>query len=283
MTDDQIRAAGGPNDDTVSVDLNAVRHDDEFLDALIVGSALPLSDAAERELGGLLFAWRTESLAAPAPVQPTLADVEKAIAAQETAAKRRAATRHLRLISGAAAITAVAAAGLLVLSENSQPGDPLWNVKKVVFAEEAKQTQATVDVQNNLERAEEALAAGDTGKAVELVDRAERDLRPVSDPATRERMQQWIKRLRDDDGQPDDPLSTARSSDAASLPTDVTSDSEAPTSVTVTVTPSGPSSQPSSPPPSSSSTPSSPSSSVSQSSGSPSRPASEQVSPVPSR
>lgn len=282
MTDDQIRAAGGPNDDTVSVDLNAVRHDDEFLDALIVGSALPLSDAAERELGGLLFAWRTESLAAPAPVQPTLADVEKAIAAQETAAKRRAATRHLRLISGAAAITAVAAAGLLVLSENSQPGDPLWNVKKVVFAEEAKQTQATVDVQNNLERAEEALAAGDTGKAVELVDRAERDLRPVSDPATRERMQQWIKRLRDDDGQPDDPLSAARSSDAASLPTDVTSDSEAPTSVTVTVTPSGPSSQPSSPPPSSS-TPSSPSSSVPQSSGSPSRPASEQVSPVPSR
>lgn len=282
MTDDQIRAAGGPNDDTVSVDLNAVRHDDEFLDALIVGSALPLSDAAERELGGLLFAWRTESLAAPAPVQPTLADVEKAIAAQETAAKRRAATRHLRLISGAAAITAVAAAGLLVLSENSQPGDPLWNVKKVVFAEEATQTQATVDVQNNLERAEEALAAGDTGKAVELVDRAERDLRPVSDPATRERMQQWIKRLRDDDGQPDDPLSAARSSDAASLPTDVTSDSEAPTSVTVTVTPSGPSSQPSSPPPSSS-TPSSPSSSVPQSSGSPSRPASEQVSPVPSR
>lgn len=282
MTDDQIRAAGGPNDDTVSVDLNAVRHDDEFLDALIVGSALPLSDAAERELGGLLFAWRTESLAAPAPVQPTLADVEKAIAAQETAAKRRAATRHLRLISGAAAITAVAAAGLLVLSENSQPGDPLWNVKKVVFAEEATQTQATVDVQNNLERAEEALAAGDTGKAVELVDRAERDLRPVSDPATRERMQQWIKRLRDDDGQPDDPLSAARSSDAASLPTDVTSDSEAPTSVTVTVTPSGPSSQPSSPPPSSS-TPSSPSSSVPQSSGSPSRPASEEVSPVPSR
>lgn len=283
MTDDQIRAAGGPIDDTVSVDLNVVRHDDEFLDALIVGSALPLSDAAERELGGLLFAWRTESLAAPAPVQPTLADVEKAIAAQETAAKRRAATRHLRLISGAAAITAVAAAGLLVLSENSQPGDPLWNVKKVVFAEEAKQTQATVDVQNNLERAEEALAAGDTGKAVELVDRAERDLRPVSDPATRERMQQWIKRLRDDDGQPDDPLSAARSSDAASLlPTDVTSDSEAPTSVTVTVTPSGPSSQPSSPP-SSSSTPSSPSSSVPQSSGSPSRPASEQVSPVPSR
>lgn len=282
MTDDQIRAAGGPNDDTVSVDLNAVRHDDEFLDALIVGSALPLSDAAERELGGLLFAWRTESLAAPAPVQPTLADVEKAITAQETAAKRRAATRHLRLISGAAAITAVAAAGLLVLSENSQPGDPLWNVKKVVFAEEAKQTQATVDVQNTLERAEEALAAGDTGKAVELVDRAERDLRPVSDPATRERMQQWIKRLRDDDGQPDDPLSAARSSDAASLPTDFTSESEAPTSVTVTVTPSGPSSQPSPPPPSSS-TPSSQSSSVPQSSGSPSGPASEQVSPVPSR
>ncbi len=282
MTDDQIRAAGGPNDDTVSVDLNAVRHDDEFLDALIAGSALPLSDAAERELGGLLFAWRTESLAAPAPAQPTLADVEKAIAAQETATKRRAATRHLRLISGAAAITAVAAAGLLVLSENSQPGDPLWNVKKVVFAEEAKQTQATVDVQNTLERAEEALAAGDTGKAVELVDRAERDLRPVDDPATRERMQQWIKRLRDDDGQPDDPLSAARSSDAASLPTDVTSDSEAPTSVTVTVTPSGPSSQPSSPPPSSS-TPSSQSSSVPQSSGSPSRPASEQVSTVPSR
>ncbi|MFZ2509901.1 MAG: anti-sigma-D factor RsdA [Gordonia sp. (in: high G+C Gram-positive bacteria)] len=186
--------------DGPSVDLAAVRHDDEFLTALSTGGYARPLDGAEAELGELLYAWRAETLAAPAnPL--SLADVENAIAAEaaraDSPAKRRSTRmRHLRVLSGAAAIAAVAAAGLLVMSDNSQPGDPLWNVKKVVFSEAAAQTEATVDAQVNLERAEQALAHGDIDEATALVNSAEARLQPVSDPATRQRLEQWIRRLR---------------------------------------------------------------------------------------
>lgn len=255
------------HEDESPVDLNAVHHDDDFLNALIEGRALPDPDPAEQRLGALLFAWRTETLAEPIPVEPRLPDVEQAIAVAEAERKRRATARHLRLISGAAAITAVAAAGLLVLSENSQPGDPLWNVKKVVFAESAKQTQATVDVQNTLERAEVAMAAGDTTGATVLVRKAQEDLKPVHDKATRERMQQWIQRLLSDDK----PVTSASSSTSATTPVDPTTlpsevSGSPTTSVTVPVTPTTPTKPPSSSPSSSAS----PSSSTSASASPPS-------------
>ncbi|WP_155820923.1 anti-sigma-D factor RsdA [Gordonia hirsuta] len=192
-----------------------MRRDDEFLDALSAGGYLPPADDGEAHLGSLLYAWRAETLAPPPPAPLTLNDVDIALAAQNARAaqaadgtrpdrrataggrdKQRNRGRHLRLLSGAAAITAVAAAGLLVLSENSQPGDPLWNVKKVVFSQAAAQTEATIDVQHGLERAEQALAAGDSAAAVALVNDAEANLKPVSDPETRERMETWIRRLR---------------------------------------------------------------------------------------
>ena len=227
-----------------SVDIGAVHHDDEFLQALADGTALPSGDGpvdpAEAELGALLFAWRTEALAAPVPTSPTLEEVERAIVAADSDRKRQAMSRHLRMISGAAAITAVAAAGLLVLSENSQPGDPLWNVKKVVFAEEAQQTQSTYDVQNGLERAETALSEGETARAAALLDRAERELEPVQDADTQQRMRQWIARLRSSEALAKDPTTSpvppVSSSDPATPPSEA-SDSM---SVTVTVTPSVP-------------------------------------------
>lgn len=198
--------------DGTSVDLAAVRRDDEFLTALSAGGYARPGDDAEAELGELLYSWRAETLAAPA-VPLAFADVEAAIAAEAarvgSAAKRRTRLRHLRVLSGAAAITAVAAAGLLVLSENSQPGDPLWNVKKVVFSEAAAQTEATVDAQANLERAEEALAHGNVAAASALVNSAEARLQPVSDPDIRQRMEQWIARLRGDGKKP--PVAAATS------------------------------------------------------------------------
>lgn len=251
--------------DDSSVDLQAVHRDDEFLDALAAGGGLPPIDHDEAKLGSILFAWRTETLATPLPQHPTLADVDAALAVQAAERKRKGVARHLRVISGAAAITAVAAAGLLVLSENSQPGDPLWNVKKVVFAEQAQQTQATIDVQSSLESAESALAAGNTAEAAAYVDRAERDLQPIHEGATRDRMEQWIQRLRDDEKRPDPvdrrPATTESSTDPAVPPPLTTDDPTPPTSVTVTVTPSDPPTSPTSPstppPTSSSSQPSS--------------------------
>ena len=235
------------DDDSTSVDLNAVRRDDDFVNALAAGGYLPPADAEEAKLGDLLYAWRAEALAAPA--EPlALSDVEHAIAMQaaraeqakavpDDAARTRRTTRmrHLRVLSGAAAITAVAAAGLLVMSEHSQPGDPLWNVKKVVFSQAAAQTEAAVDAQSSLERAEAALASGDIGEANALVAAAEKRAQ-ASDPETRERMEQWIRRLRDESKPPVTTTTTTTPSEDAG-PIDETvppTDDEVPNEPTTT-------------------------------------------------
>lgn len=189
MNEDMLDESGA------HVDLSAVHRDDLFLDELADGYSLPDPTRDEQALSALLYAWCGEIDATPAPAAPTLADVERAIAADEQRRRRAGTSRRLRLIAGAAAIAAVAAAGLLVLSEKSQPGDPLWNVKKVVFAEQAQQTQATVNVQSHLERAEAAIAAGHPDEAAQYLASAQRELAPVHDPAVRDRMTQWIDRL----------------------------------------------------------------------------------------
>ncbi len=273
MHDDDFDPSGA------HVDLTAVHRDDLFLDELSEGYSLPDPDRDEQLLSALMNAWREEVLAAPVPVTPTLADVEHAIAADAERRRRANTSRRLRIIAGAAAITAVAAAGLLVLSENSQPGDPLWNVKKVVFAEQAQQTQATVNVQSSLEQAETALAAGDTARAAVLVAQARMELDPVHDPATRDRMSQWIRRLQDEtlgklvpsSTQPS--KSTTSSASSSATPGDGAVDSDSQVPVTDTATPSVPSSgDPSSLPPEVSGSPSRPSVTV-PSSTPPARPA----------
>lgn len=273
MHDDDFDPSGA------HVDLTAVHRDDLFLDELSEGYSLPDPDRDEQLLSALMNAWREEVLAAPVPVTPTLADVEHAIAADAERRRRANTSRRLRIIAGAAAITAVAAAGLLVLSENSQPGDPLWNVKKVVFAEQAQQTQATVNVQSSLEQAETALAAGDTARAAVLVAQARMELDPVHDPATRDRMSQWIRRLQDEtlgklvpsSTQPS--KSTTSSASSSATPGDGAGDPDSQVPVTDIATPSVPSSgDPSSLPPEISGSPSRPSVTV-PSSTPPARPA----------
>ncbi|GAB19716.1 hypothetical protein GOEFS_094_00150 [Gordonia effusa NBRC 100432] len=178
------------------LDMHAVRADDEFLEALARDMPVSTSDDAEYQLAGLLAGWRHDLLSEPAPEFPSIDEVERAIIASQPRPARKAAVRHLRLASGAAAVVVVAAAGLTVLSQGAAPGDPLWGVKKVVFAEQASQTQAATNAQQNLERAEEALSRGETQQAQSLVNQAAQDLKPVRDEKTRKQMDDWIDRLR---------------------------------------------------------------------------------------
>ncbi|MGV9710562.1 anti-sigma-D factor RsdA [Gordonia sp. NPDC003424] len=198
-------------DHTEPIDMTEVHADDQFLDSLAADRPVPTRDAAEYQLAELLSSWRHEVVAAPAPDMPTIDDVEAAIAATERARRSRGVARHLRIISGAAAVVIVAGAGLTVLAEGSSPGDPLWGVKRVVFAEEATQTQASMDVQANLEKAEAAVAAGDMSKAAALIASAQNDLQPVRDTETRNRMNEWMKRLAADAGTSLPPTSASTS------------------------------------------------------------------------
>ncbi|MGI6795681.1 MULTISPECIES: anti-sigma-D factor RsdA [Gordonia] len=184
---------------TGPIDVGAVHHDDEFIDDLAAGRAARIGDDAEYRLAGLLAQWRAESLAGPVPSTPTIADIETAIARANERERRGGLARRLRVVSGAAAILAVAGAGLLVLSEGSQPGDPLWSVKQVVFSEQAQQTQSRMNAEQNIAEAKKALAAGDTVKARELIAKAEKDIGPLKDKSEADQLRSLIEDVRRQD------------------------------------------------------------------------------------
>ncbi|MFT4044870.1 MAG: anti-sigma-D factor RsdA [Gordonia sp. (in: high G+C Gram-positive bacteria)] len=182
-------------------DLSEVRFDDEFIDALANDLPTTTRDATEYELAQLLSSWRYDVVAAPVPRLPGIDEIERAIA-DGRVPRRRRVVRTLRVVAGAAAIAVVAAAGLTVMSEGSAPGDPLWSVKRVVFAQAASQTQAAYDVRANLAQAEIAIAAGNTSSARTLISRAQSSLGPVRDRDTRSDLDARISRLRADAGVP---------------------------------------------------------------------------------
>ncbi|UVF77332.1 anti-sigma-D factor RsdA [Gordonia mangrovi] len=190
------------------IDMTSVHIDDQFIESLAQDRPVPTRDQAEYELAELLSGWRHEVIAEPPPELPTVDEVESAIAASERAERGRGVIRHLRIASGVAAVVVIACAGLTVLAEGSSPGDPLWGVKKVVFAEAASETQAAMDIQSDLEKAEAAMAAGDADQAAALITKAEKQMGPVRDDDTRNRMNEWMQRLRADT---DSALSSASS------------------------------------------------------------------------
>ncbi|NMO00997.1 hypothetical protein HH308_07185 [Gordonia sp. TBRC 11910] len=209
--------------DESPLDMNAVHADEEFLEALTRDMPVATNSDAEYQLATLLAGWRYEVLAEPVPEFPSVDDVERAIIASAPRRPARKAIRHLRLASGAAAVVVVAAAGLTVLSQGAAPGDPLWNVKKVVFADQASQTQAATDAQQNLEQAEAAMARGDTAQAQALVDKAAQNMQPVHDDKLRKEMDDWIGRLR-----ASAPKTSVSTSSAASKSSAVTTTKQAP-------------------------------------------------------
>ncbi|OUC78524.1 anti-sigma-D factor RsdA [Gordonia lacunae] len=235
-----------------ALDLSEVNFDENFLDALTRDVPVPTRDAAEYQLAEMLSGWKSEIMATPEPELVSVDDVERAIGTTERASRGRRMVRHLRVVSGAAAIVIVAAAGLTVLSEGSQPGDPLWGIKQVVFAEAASQTQAAHDVRNNLERAEAAIAAGDPGAAASLLAEAQKRMGPM-DNEMRDEMTDWMNRIRAGAGLPtevtDPASSTGAEQPATTEPTrpDLTSREDEPSSPGESTPPGGGTDEPTTP------------------------------------
>ncbi len=237
------------------IDLRQVHFDDAFIEALSHDVPTPTRDDTEYQLAALLSGWRHEVLSEPAPPIPGVAEVERAMAARSGARRGGRVVRSLRVVAGAAAIAVVAAAGLTVVSEGAQPGDSLWGVKKVVFAQAASETQAAYDVRSDLEQAEAALASGDLTHAQQLIARAQTKMGPVRDSQTRDQMNQWITRLQSDESgapaapTPQGPGTTAPDTSGAETSAPQTSDqtsapSEPSTTPSTTPTTTTPTSSP---------------------------------------
>ncbi|MGF0309333.1 anti-sigma-D factor RsdA [Rhodococcus sp. IEGM1428] len=192
-----IGADGGP------VDLVAVRRDDAFIDAISGDGPIATDDADEYQLALLLANWRADVVSPAMPVGPSLdlvvASVEReklaADMARRSSANRGGRMRLLRPIAGAAAAIAVVMGGLVVISYNSTPDDPLWSVKSVVFSEQADSTVAQIDTTSKLQEAETLLSSGDADAARALLDGASNRTSAVLDDSQRAELDQWLARL----------------------------------------------------------------------------------------
>lgn len=184
------------NTDLANVDVAAITRDEEMVEALGLGLPVVADTPADFELAQMLVDWRQSVHAGPVDNPITVDDVEHAIAASAAAQRKSRSTgRHLRLVAGAAAVIGVALGGLTIMSEGAHPGDPLWNVKKVVYPTKAVQTQASYDAQLQIASAEKALAAGKPADAKAALKRAQASLTPIANQQDRAPLDAAIGRL----------------------------------------------------------------------------------------
>jgi hypothetical protein len=173
------RLAGSAEPDTEeAIDFSLVHADDEFLDAL--GAAQPDPDGtfADDRLAALLLSWRHDVDAEPIRnlVEPKLA-VATVRAAR---AKQRRGPRLVAPLAAAAAVLAIAFAGIGLAAQDAEPGDTLWGLARVLYADHARSVEAAQAVRSDLNRAQEALASGKVAEAKSMLDEAKHALPTVA-------------------------------------------------------------------------------------------------------
>lgn len=157
-------------DDTMSssqaafeADLTAVHADDALLDAL-GGSDPEVADGlGDQELNALLLAWRRDIDSEPLA---ELVDADTAVTTVKTAAlaKRHGQRAHKRRmlwpVAAAAAVLAIAFTGTSIAARDAQPGDTLWGLTKVLYADHARSVEAASQARTDLQQASIALSQG---------------------------------------------------------------------------------------------------------------------------
>lgn len=264
-----------------AVDLPALRADDALLDAL--GGADPKVAAAlgDAELNALLLSWSREVDGEP---MPELVDVDTAVSAIKSATHERRRNgrerRHRMLIpvAAAASVLAITFGGASVAAHDAQPGDTLWGLTKVLYAEKADSVQASFDVRATFKRARDAMNEGEIDAARDALNEAEVTLQSVREEENHDGLESEHRELMIQLETSDEPPleSEKDSEDPAGEEDESTSSS----STTIEPPPSSPEphvpgplpddSEPSSPPSSPTTEPSSPPSSSSSNEASPS-------------
>lgn len=151
-----------PDFDDEAIDLALVHADDEYLDRLsgaTLGNPDGFIDAfGDDQLTELLMSWRRDVDAEPIEdlVDTKLATVT--VHAARMQRKRR--PRLLVPIAAAAAVLAIAFAGVGLAARDAQPGDTLWALTKVLYADHARSVEAAQAVKDDLREAKAALEDG---------------------------------------------------------------------------------------------------------------------------
>lgn len=147
---------------TEPVDVVQVRADDALIAALARADDPQIDDPIDERLAGLLRTWRDDVHSEP---ERPLVDVAAAHQAIAAAPRPRRRQNPIGPWATAAAVLVVAFVGMGLAAKGAEPGDPLWNVTKVLYSEKAKSVEAAVSVRGKLQQASEALHSGRVGEA----------------------------------------------------------------------------------------------------------------------
>lgn len=170
------------NTDTEAIDLALVHSDDEYLD-LLGGARLadeddPLGEFGDEQLTELLMSWRRDVDAEPIV---ELVDTKLATTTVQAAKLRRKRRPRLLVpVAAAAAVLAIAFAGVGLAARDAQPGDTLWALSKVLYAERARSVEAAETVKADLAQAKAALTEGNLAVAKSKLEDARSALPTVS-------------------------------------------------------------------------------------------------------
>jgi hypothetical protein len=151
-----------PDIEDEAIDLALVHADDEYLD-MLSGAGLGEQDRAfggfaDDQLTELLMTWRREVDAVPIG---DLVDTKLATVTVHAARMRRKRRPRLLVpIAAAAAVLAIAFAGFGLAARDAQPGDTLWALTKVLYADHARSVEAAQAVKDDLAQAKAALTEG---------------------------------------------------------------------------------------------------------------------------
>lgn len=170
-------------------DLAMVHADDEFLDRLGAMN-LRLDDGdldseladfdgfGDDQLSELLLSWRRDVESEPIGelVEPKLA----AMTVQAARIRRKRRPRLLVPVAAAAAVLAISFAGMGLAARDAQPGDTLWALTKVLYADHARSVEAAEAVKADLREAEAALTEGDVAEAKSKLEDAHAQLPTVT-------------------------------------------------------------------------------------------------------
>lgn len=152
--------------DTEAIDLALVHADDEYLD-LLGGARIedgaddldaPFGEFADERLTELLMSWRRDVDSEPIG---ELVDTRLATTTVQAAKMRRKRRPRLLVpVAAAAAVLAIAFAGVGLAAKDARPGDTLWALSKVLYAERARSVEAAQTVKQDLAQAKAALTEG---------------------------------------------------------------------------------------------------------------------------
>ena len=180
-----------------AADLSAVQADDALLD-ILGGSDPAIADGlGDQELNALLVAWRRDIDSEPLA---ELVDLDTAVHTVTTAAmrQRHAAQNRRKLlvpVAVAAAVLAIAFTGTGLAARTAEPGDTLWGLTKVLYADHARSVEAAATAKLDLEKANLALAGGNLDAARRALNDAQAALTQVSDEDNKNQLMEQHRQL----------------------------------------------------------------------------------------